>query len=131
MSPPHRPAILDPPPILRAHRKALGYRTSAAADGLEPEATRWPQQPVRPKLTSDLEWQPVGGGALVHRPVSADPRVRGGATGSAPGHWLPSRGAGLPRAAVAGRLAGPSFRGLSFEAGPLRALPEKPVGGIA
>ena len=65
------------------------------------------------------EWIGVAtgrGGALVHRPVSADPRVRGGATGSAPGHWLPSRGTGLPRAAVAGRLAGPSFRGLSFEA---------------
>ena len=32
MSPPYRPAILDPPPDPLVRRKALGYRAYAAAD---------------------------------------------------------------------------------------------------
>ena len=97
----------DPPPAPRVRSRELGYRPNAAASGMGLEAARALQRTHCPKLAVLTRVVAGRGGRAVASPGLSRPTQRRGATGSAPGHRLPSHGVGLPRAAVERRLASP------------------------
>ena len=113
-SPPCRPVVLAPPPGPPVPPQ--GAWLSLLRDGERDRAWGRPGASAAssPEIGESHGEAPVRGGGAVASSGRCRSTYRRPAADSAPGHRLPSRGVGVPRAAVAGRLAGPSFRGLRF-----------------